>query len=170
MDNIFTPNWERRLEAQFLANNKCRKRAYICSPLSAPTKQEFIWNMRTARAYMLYAMEKMNMDARAPHAYLPMLLCDAVPAERALALLFGQRLLEQSDLVLVCGNRLSKGMRSEIAYAASLNMPIMVFDEELYLEVRKIVTQHSGSKKTVCIDRDHFPMAMTEPTNYLEEL
>ena len=44
-------------------------------------------NMHSARAYMYYAMEKMGYAARAPHAYLPMLLCDRVPSERAIALL-----------------------------------------------------------------------------------
>lgn len=47
------------------------------------------------------------MCARAPHAFLPMLLCDGVPSERAIALKFGIELLERSDVLLVCGNRIS---------------------------------------------------------------
>ena len=35
MDTIFTENWEQRLEMQFLKNDRCRRRAYVCSPLSA---------------------------------------------------------------------------------------------------------------------------------------
>ena len=78
--------------------------------------------MRTARAYMFYALKKMGMCARAPHAFLPMLLCDKVPSERAIALKFGIELLERSDVLLVCGNRISNGMKSEIANAAMLRM------------------------------------------------
>ena len=76
METIFTENWEQRLEMQSLKNGRCRKRAYICSPLSAEKDVDFLRNMHSARAYMYYAFEKMEMYARAPHAYLPMLLCD----------------------------------------------------------------------------------------------
>lgn len=72
---------------------------------------------------MLYANEHMGHLARAPHAYLPMLVCDKLPAERSMALRFGLELLVQSDLLLVCGNVLSKGMRGEITHAAKLGMP-----------------------------------------------
>ena len=93
METIFTENWEQRLEMQFLKNGRCRKRAYICSPLSAEKDVDFLRNMHSARAYMYYAFEKMEMYARAPHAYLPMLLCDRIPSERDLALNFGLSLL-----------------------------------------------------------------------------
>ena len=80
----------------------------------------------------------------------------------------GLEILEQSDVMLVCGNRLSNGMRGEIAKAALLRMPITVFDEGLYLEVQKLVTQNNGNKKSVKLDRENFPMAFTEPESYLE--
>ena len=144
--NIFIENWEDKLALQFLKNNRCCKKAYICSPLSAPTEEEMLRNMHSARAYMYYAMEKMGYAARAPHAYLPMLLCDRVPSERAIALQFGLHLLEESDLILVCGNHISNGMREEILHAITLNMPIYTFEESLYLMVQKLATQHNGNK------------------------
>ena len=60
------------------------------------------------------------------------------------------------------------GMRGEIVKAALLRMPITVFDEGLYLEVQKLVTQNNGDKKSVKLDRENFPMAFTEPESYLE--
>lgn len=168
MKNIFTDNWEQRLEQQFLHDSRCRKRAYICSPLSAEKDEEFIQNMHTARAYMFYAMEQMKLYARAPHAYLPMLLCDEIPAERGLALRFGLHLLDESQVILVCGSRISNGMRGEILHAASLNMPIIAFDEGVYLEVQKLITQHGGSKSTVKLDRENFLMAFSSPESYYE--
>ncbi len=48
------------------------------------------------KEYMHYAAKEMGLAARAPHAYLPMLLCDRIPNERALALQFGLRLLEEA--------------------------------------------------------------------------
>ena len=137
-------------------------------PFRADTREQREKNLRTARAYMFYANKKMNMNAAAPHAYMPLLLCDEIPAERAIALRFGLEILEQSDVMLVCGNRLSNGMRGEIVKAALLRMPITVFDEGLYLEVQKLVTQNNGDKKSVKLDRENFPMAFTEPESYLE--
>ncbi len=49
METIFTENWEQRLEMQFLKNGRCRKRAYICSPLSAEKDVDFLRNMHSAR-------------------------------------------------------------------------------------------------------------------------
>ncbi len=33
-------SWERELDRQFLKNDRCRKRAYICSPLSGSTARD----------------------------------------------------------------------------------------------------------------------------------
>lgn len=120
MDNIYHQYWQQELMYQLASADRCRKRAYICSPFRADTREQREKNLRTARAYMFYANKKMNMNAAAPHAYLPLLLCDEIPAERAIALRFGLELLEQSDVMLVCGNKLSNGMRGEIAKAALL--------------------------------------------------
>lgn len=168
MENIYHQYWQQELMYQLVSQDRCRKRAYVCSPFSADTSDLTEQNMRAARAYMFYANKKMNMNAGAPHAFLPLLLCDEIPSERALALRFGLELLEQSDVMLVCGNRLSNGMRGEIAKAAVLRMPIIVFDEGLYLEVQKLVTQNNGNKRAVKLDRENFPMAFTNPETYLE--
>lgn len=48
-------SWERELDRQFLKNDRYRKRAYICSPLSGSTAEEELSNIWRARAYMLYA-------------------------------------------------------------------------------------------------------------------
>lgn len=114
MDNIYHQYWQQELMYQLASADRCRKRAYVCSPFRADTREQCEKNLRTARAYMFYANKKMNMNAAAPHAYMPLLLCDEIPAERAIALRFGLEILEQSDVMLVCGNRLSNGMRGEI--------------------------------------------------------
>jgi hypothetical protein len=117
-------SWERELDRQFLKNDRYRKRAYICSPLSGSTAEEELSNIWRARAYMLYARTMLGYLARAPHAYLPMLLCDHVAAERALALQFGLQLLEQSEVLLICGDRISRGMKGEIHHAAQWESPL----------------------------------------------
>ena len=164
-NSIFTDGWENRLDEQMLTYNRCKKKAYICSPLGAENKKMILQNMKNAKAYMLYASENLDCTARAPHAYLPALLCDKIPAERALALEFGLKLLEQSEMLFVCGNRISNGMQSEIAKATKLKMDIWVFDEELYVHTKKIVTQNGGSKSNVSLKRKHFFLACAEPLN-----
>lgn len=152
---MFQDFWEAKLDGQFQPCDRYRKRAYICSPLHAEDQHGQEENMRRARKYMLYAHEKMGFLARAPHAYLPMLLCDSIPAERAVALQFGLRLLELSDVLLVCGSVLSGGMKSEIGHAAELGIPITVFHEELYIPVRRLATQAGADKRLVTWDGGH---------------
>ena len=95
MDNIYHQYWQQELMYQLASADRYRKRAYVCSPFRADTREQREKNLRTARAYMFYANKKMNMNAAAPHAYLPLLLCDEIPAERAIALRFGLEILEQ---------------------------------------------------------------------------
>lgn len=99
MDNIYHQYWQQELMYQLASADRYRKRAYVCSPFRADTHEQCEKNLRTARAYMFYANKKMNMNAAAPHAYLPLLLCDEIPAERAIALRFGLEILEQSDII-----------------------------------------------------------------------
>lgn len=151
MSRIIT-KWKDQLEAQYLAISDASpafRRVYICSPCAGETPQEVKRNVQSARFYMWYTFENMQLIARAPHAYLPILLSDKVPSERALALEFGLKLLEQSELLFVCGNLITYGMRGEISKAAELNIPITVFDRELLTAVRKIVTRTGGNKELV---------------------
>lgn len=168
MKSIYHFAWEQELDYQFASDNQCRKKAYVCSPLHAQCDDDLVDNMRTARAYMFYAMKKMNLSARAPHAYLPMLLCDRMPAERALGIQFGIKLLEHSDLLLICGDRISRGMRGEIEQAVKLGIPMLAFDETVYWEARKIVTQCGGKKRSIRLDRENTPMASAFPVSCTE--
>lgn len=168
MENIYYEGWEQELVYQFLPNDRCRKRAYICSPLSADTEEGIVRNMQTARAYMFYAMKKMGMNASAPHAYLPMILCDNVPSDRALALQFGLELLKNSDILLICGNRISAGMRGEIAHAVRLRIPLVAFDKAVYLETQKEITKRGCDKRNVRLDRENPLMGFDLPMSYAE--
>lgn len=98
---------------------------YICSPLSAPTRAEMLANAAKANTYMVLAEREFDCRAVAPHAYLPYLLDDRVPAERALALEFGQKLLAMCSQMVVYGSRISEGMKGEIATAQKLGIPIL---------------------------------------------
>ncbi len=164
-ENIFTEGWEKSLDSQLLRYDRSKRRAYVCSPLGAQTDAELLNNMRNARAYMFYAHKVMHLYARAPHAYIPLLLCDRIPAERAMGLHFGLQLLENSEIMLVCGSRISNGMKGEIEKAAALNLEIIVFNHDIYYDVKKLVSHAGGSKYNVKFGQDDAFMA-THP-NFL---
>lgn len=98
---------------------------YVCSPLSAPSRAERLANAAKASTYMVFAEREFGGRAVAPHAYLPYLLDDAIPEERALALEFGLKLLSLCSQLVVYGSRISSGMKSEIAAADRLGIPVL---------------------------------------------
>lgn len=107
------------------AKERQYQRLYICSPLSAPTGPGIRRNMLCARQYMELVAGHYGCRAVAPHAYLPELLDDQIPAERELALSFGKQLLYLCDALVICGDVISKGMAGEIALAARLGKPVL---------------------------------------------
>ena len=158
---------ESKLAKQFLNREDTRLRAYICSPLSADTDEGVLNNMYQARQYMFYASENLDMAARAPHAYLPMLLCDRIPVERAMALRFDMELLEESDIVLVCGEKISGGMKEEIIHAVHIKARIMTFSHTMYMKVLGIVrSEHGDSSLLECCMSHEF---MTGKTKFPEK-
>ena len=160
---FFTENWEARLNALLNWSEIPEKSAYICSPLRAEQAEMTKQNMLAARAYMLYAYERMQYRARAPHAFLPILLCDHHSDERILALQFGLSLMESCDEVMVCGNRMTTGMVGEIVQAITLKKRIVVFDENLHHEVMKLVLSNQGCRAYARLDQKHPVMAHPQP-------
>ena len=79
-----------------------------------------------------------------------------------MALRFGLELLENSDQMLVCGTVMTKGMQGEITHAAKLGIPIKVFDDDLYVQTRKLVTKTGASKQLVTRDREHSVLGLGE--------
>lgn len=97
---------------------------YICSPLNAPTREGINTNMKQAKIYMRKASCYFACRAIAPHAYLPMFVDDNNPTERQLSLEFGLGFLKLSSAIIVCGSRLSPGMKGEISSAYAMGKQI----------------------------------------------
>lgn len=100
--------------------------AYVCSPLSAPTREEIAENMRKARSYAELVSAYFQCRAIAPHCFLPEYLDDNIPKEREIALAFGLSVLRISKALVVCGERISSGMKGEIRLARELRIPVYV--------------------------------------------
>ena len=103
------------------------KKAYICSPLSAKTAEGIKENMRMANRYAQEISQLLSCRAIAVHGILPELLDDNDPAERELALGFGKKYLATCDILVVCGSRVSSGMKGEIEAAEILGIPIYIY-------------------------------------------
>lgn len=99
---------------------------YVCSPLSAPTRAEITVNSQRARTYMAMCEREFGCRAVAPHAYLPYLLDDSNPEERALALSFGASLLALCDRLVIYGDRISSGMKEEIEERGNWGSPFSI--------------------------------------------
>ena len=96
---------------------------YICSPLSAPTKEGIRKNMEKAAYYAGLVSGVTGCRAIAPHSFLPEYLDDDIPEEREAGLAFGLSVLRLSKAIIVCGSRISSGMRGEIRLAGELDIP-----------------------------------------------
>lgn len=124
---------------------------YICSPLSAPTKQGIRMNMEKAAYYAGLVSGVTGCRAIAPHSFLPEYLDDSIPEEREAALAFGLSILKLSKAVIVCGNRISSGMRGEIRLAGELNIPAYALVESTNgITLAKIMQEERTNEMQVC--------------------
>lgn len=124
---------------------------YICSPLSAPTEQGIRKNMEKAAYYAGLISGVTGCRAIAPHSFFPEYLDDNIPEEREAALDFGLSILKLSKAVIVCGNRISSGMRGEIKMAGELNIPAYALVESTSgITLAKIMQEARTNEMQVC--------------------
>mgnify|MGYP001031777962 CR=1 FL=1 len=124
---------------------------YICSPLSAPTEQGIRKNMEKAAYYAGLISGVTGCRAIAPHSFLPEYLDDNIPEEREAALAFGLSILKLSKAVIVCGNRISSGMRGEIKMAGELDIPAYALVESTSgITLAKIMQEERTNEMQVC--------------------
>jgi hypothetical protein len=95
------------------------KLVYICSPFAGDIEN----NLRFAKDTCRYATNQ-GCAPLAVHLLYPQILDDADPAERAVGIQMGLRVLASCDELWICGERISHGMSCEIAEAKRLGIPI----------------------------------------------
>mgnify|MGYP001125006856 FL=1 len=124
---------------------------YICSPLSAPTEQGIRKNMEKAAYYAGLVSGVTGCRAIAPHSFLPEYLDDDIPEEREAGLAFGLSVLRLSKAIIVCGSRISSGMRGEIRLAGELNIPAYALIESVGgFALAKITQEEKMDEVQVC--------------------
>ena len=115
------------------------KKAYICSPLSAPDTKGVSHNMDMARFYMKKMKDLYHCRTFASHAYLPLMLDDSIPEERETALRIGMELMNLCEALIICGRRVSSGMAGEVREAFAKGMAVYWYDsKEKPFELRAV--------------------------------
>ena len=115
------------------------KKAYICSPLSAPDAKGVSHNMDMARFYMEKMKALYHCRTFASHAYLPLMLDDSIPEERETALRIGMELMNLCEALIICGRRVSSGMAGEVREAFAKGMAVYWYDsKEKPFELRAV--------------------------------
>lgn len=104
------------------------KRVYICSPLSAPTKEGVSHNMEIAKFYLLQVKTLYHCRTFASHAHLPLMLDDSIADERQAALTIGRELMKLCDVLIICGRHVSSGMEGEIKEAFKMGLTVYWYD------------------------------------------
>jgi hypothetical protein len=104
------------------------KRAYICSPLSADTKEKRWNNMERAKFYLMQMKRLYHCRTFASHAHMPLMLDDTIPEEREAGMQIGKILIELCDAVIICGKHVSNGMREEIRTALERQKEVYWYD------------------------------------------
>ena len=61
-------------------------------------------------------------------------------------------------------------MKGEIGKAASLGMPIVVFDEELFVAVKKIATANGAPKQQISLDLKHTALSSVDPDSFIDRM
>lgn len=96
-----------------------RRMIYICSPYVGNTEE----NTAFARQACGYAIRQGAVPL-APHLLYPQILNDSVLEERETGIRFGLEILERCEELWICGDRMSAGMKREVAYAKAKGIPV----------------------------------------------
>lgn len=102
------------------------KKVYICSPLGGNVQE----NLKKVKQYARYAL-LCGTAPVVPHFYV-LCLNDNIPKEREIGMAAGLSLLWFCDEMWIFGDEVSEGMKAELQFCKSLNIPVRkVRDDEI---------------------------------------
>ena len=105
------------------------KKVFICSPFrpegrtDKDKKKDWEQNIETAQEACGIVLERGGIPY-APHLYFPQFLSEDNDVERRMGILLGLTWLAQCDEMWVIGDRVSEGMKQEIAKAEKWGIPV----------------------------------------------
>lgn len=108
---------------QFDLTAQKKQLVFICSPYRGETPDEVQQNTRNAEWYCRLAYT-LGYIPFAPHLYFTRFLADNCETERKDGMAMGKVIMLQCAELWVFGDKISDGMRSEIAYAEAHSIPV----------------------------------------------
>lgn len=108
---------------QFDLTAQKKQLVFICSPYRGETPDEVQQNTRNAKWYCRLAYT-LGYIPFAPHLYFTRFLADNCETERKDGMAMGKVIMLQCAELWVFGDKISDGMRSEIAYAEAHSIPV----------------------------------------------
>ena len=94
------------------------RKVYICAPLGGNIQE----NLKKAKQYARYAL-LCGTAPVVPHFYA-LCLNDRIPKEREIGMAAGLSFLWFCDELWIFGDEVTEGMKSEIQFCKSLNIPV----------------------------------------------
>ena len=95
------------------------KKAYICSPLSAPNPEGMQHNMELAKYYLMQMKRLYHCRTFASHAHLPLMLDDRIPEERETAMQIGALMLDLCEVLIIQRIAFIKNRQYTVAFRDS---------------------------------------------------
>ena len=103
--------------------------AYICSPYKGNIQS----NAAKAREYSRTAYEH-GFTPIAPHLLFTQFMDDNIPEERSDALLMNKVLVRKANIMFVCGDVITDGMKAEMIYARRMGLTVVPLDGVVQIE------------------------------------
>ena len=100
-------------------------KVFICSPYRGDVEE----NIRRAREYCRWMVQKYDALPIAPHLIFPQFLDDHEPVQRDMGIQMGQELLADCKLLLYFGDTITEGMKLELSSARELGIPVQHIPE-----------------------------------------
>lgn len=136
-----------------------KEQVYVCAPFSVKTREKKLKTLYEGIEYVEYVKKKMQYFAIAIHTYLPAFINDKILANRDEMKKLRTQIIKQCDIVMVCGEKLSREMKQDILYAIERRKKIVVFTRELFQIVMKLMETRGVHEFDLRYDEDHPPLA-----------
>lgn len=96
---------------------------YVCSPYRGEVEK----NVKFAKKICRKIVMEGNLPI-APHLYFTQFMDDNIEVERNKAIDINLKILNNCDLLLICGNHVSSGMGQEIKYAKENGIEVKYYE------------------------------------------
>ena len=136
-----------------------KEQVYVCAPLNVKTREKTLKSLYEGSEYVEYVKKEMQYFAIAIHTYLPAFINDKMLANRDEMKKLRTQIIEQCDIVMVCGEKVSREMKQDILYAIERRKKIVVFTREVFQIVMKLMEISEVHEFDLRYDENHPALA-----------